>query len=70
MNKDKYYPQNRDCFICNGYGCPNDEMDGLGYLDCIGYIKRNEKPTENWIHGWLKHNRLERLLKKKRKQDD
>ena len=64
----KYYPQNKDCSICKGYGCPQDDYDDLGYLDCIGYIKRNERPTENWIHGWLKHNRLTRLLKKIRKQ--
>ena len=66
----KYYPQNKDCSICKGYGCPQDDYDDLGYLDCIGYIKRNERPTENWIHGWLKHNRLTRLLKKKKELND
>ncbi len=64
--KLKYYPQNRDCFICKGYDCPNDEMDTFGWMDCVNYIKSKERPTENWIHGWLKHKRLVRLLKKKR----
>jgi hypothetical protein len=36
----------------------------------VNYIKSKEQPTENWIHGWLKHNRLVRLLKKKRKRDE
>ena len=66
----KYYPQNKDCFICKGYDCPNDEMDTFGWMDCVNYIKSKEQPTENWIHGWLKHNRLVRLLKKKRKRDE
>ena len=66
----KYYPHNKDCFICNGYGCPSDEMDTFSWMDCVNYIKSKERPTKNWIHGWLKHNRLIRLLKKKRKQDE
>ena len=76
----KYYPQNQDCFICKGYDCPNDEMDTFGWMDCVNYIKSKERPTENWIHGWIKFNnrkriiivrflnRLRWLLKKKRKQ--
>jgi len=43
-------------------------MDTFGWMDCVNYIKSKEQPTENWIHGWLKHNRLVRLLKKKKKE--
>ena len=46
MKNEKYYPQNKDCTICKGYGCPQDDMDELGYLDCIGYLKRKKTSKE------------------------
>ena len=46
---DKYYPQNKDCFICKGYGCPNDEMDTFGWMDCVNYIKRKRNKMNKLI---------------------
>ena len=43
-------------------------MDTFGWMDCVNYIKSKEQPTENWIHGWLKHNRLVKLLKMEKKE--
>ena len=50
----KYYPQNKDCFICNGYGCPRDEMDELGYLDCMLYIKQRDGKGKTSVEIWNK----------------
>ena len=58
-----------NCEICNDDGlCRNNEnhpdydCDFSDYLDCIVYLRNKEdRPTENWIHGWLKFNKKKRI---------
>ena len=73
MTKIKYgNPPHLVCFICDDDGlCRNnifspyyDErlFGDTDYLDCIVYLRNKEdRPTENWIHGWLKFNKKKRI---------
>ena len=67
-------PPHLVCFICDDDGlCRNnifspyydDRLFGdTDYLDCIVYLRNKEdRPTENWIHGWLKFNKKKLSVK-------
>ena len=49
--------------ICsNNIFSPNYDEDFSDYLDCINYLKsKKDRPTENWLHGWIKFNKKKRI---------
>jgi len=71
--KSKYgTPPHTICLICGDDGlCRNNIFSsyyddrlfgGTDYLDCIVYLRNKEdRPTENWLHGWIKFNKKKRI---------
>ena len=65
METDFTTPPHRVCGIClddglcsNNIFSPKYDDDFSDYLDCINYLKsKKSKPTENWLHGWIKSNK-------------